>query len=43
MTDQSFLKNVFHDKKFSKEEQEIIIPKFKRIEFFKKRISFRRR
>lgn len=33
MTDQSFLKNVFHDKKFSKEEQEIIIPKFKRIEF----------
>ncbi len=33
MTDQSFLKNVFHDKKFSKEEQEIIIPKFKRVEF----------
>jgi CRP-like cAMP-binding protein len=33
MTDQSFLKNVFHDKKFSREEQEIIIPKFKRIEF----------
>ncbi|MBA3681678.1 MAG: Crp/Fnr family transcriptional regulator [Bacteroidetes bacterium] len=35
MPDQNFLNNVFTEKKFSKEEVEIIIPNFKRVEFSK--------